>query len=40
LAFFAESPDIKTTVQDLANRAVRGGITVPGTKVVEEQQTV
>jgi hypothetical protein len=40
LAFFAESPDIKTTVQDLANRAVRGGITVPGTKVVEEEKTV
>lgn len=40
LNFFRESPDIKTTLQDLANRAVRAGITVPGVKVLEEQQAV
>jgi hypothetical protein len=40
LSFFKESPDIKNLVQDLANRAVRAGITVPGTKVIEEQKAV
>jgi hypothetical protein len=40
LAFFKESPDVKATVQDLANRAVRAGISVPGAKLVEESQTV
>jgi hypothetical protein len=40
LAYFAESPDVKATVQDLANRAVRAGITVPGAKVLEESQAV
>jgi hypothetical protein len=40
LAFFKESQDVKDLVQDLANRAVRAGITVPGTKVVEEQKAV
>lgn len=40
LAYFAESPDVKATVQDLANRAVRAGITVPGAKVLEETQAV
>jgi hypothetical protein len=38
--FFKDSPDIKATLQDLANRAVRVGVTVPGTKVLEESQTV
>jgi hypothetical protein len=40
LEFFKESPDIKGCVQDLANRAVRAGITVPGTKVIEDTQAV
>jgi hypothetical protein len=40
LAFFADSPDVQQTVQDLANRAVRAGISVPGTNVIEEQQAV
>jgi len=40
LAFFADSPDIKMAVQDLANRAVRSGITVPGVNVLEEQKAV
>lgn len=40
LQFFSESPDVKALVQDLANRAVRSGVTVPGTKVIEEKQTV
>jgi hypothetical protein len=40
LAFFAESPDVKATVQDLANRAVRAGISVPGVNVLEESQAV
>ena len=40
MQFFAESPDMKGLVQDLANRAVRAGIAVPGTQVIEEQQAV
>jgi hypothetical protein len=40
LEFFSDSPDVKGLVQDLANRAVRAGIAVPGTKLIEEQQTV
>jgi hypothetical protein len=40
LAFFQDSDDVKATVQDLANRAVRTGANVPGTKVIEEQRTV
>jgi hypothetical protein len=40
LEFFKDSPDVKATVQDLANRAVRAGISVPGTKVIEEQTAV
>jgi hypothetical protein len=40
LEFFADSPDVKATVQDCANRAVRAGITVPGIKVVEEEKAV
>jgi hypothetical protein len=40
LQFFKESPDVKGLVQDLANRAVRAGVVVPGTNVVEEQQAV
>lgn len=40
LKFFSESPDVKALVQDLANRAVRSGVTVPGTKVITEKQTV
>jgi len=40
LAFFKESKDVKDLVLELANRAVRAGITVPGTKVIEERKTV
>jgi hypothetical protein len=40
LKFFEDSDDVKATVQDLANRAVRAGANVPGTKVIEEQRTV
>ena len=40
LAFFKESQDVKDLVQELANRAVRAGIQVPGCKVVEEQKAV
>jgi len=40
LAFFKGSEDLRGTVQMLANRAVRAGITVPGTQVIEEQQAV
>ena len=40
LEFFANSEDIANVVQDLANRAVRAGVTVPGTKVIEETQAV
>ena len=40
LAFFAESKEVRETVQGLANAAVRAGITVPGTIVVEETQAV
>jgi hypothetical protein len=38
--FFKDSPDIKATLQDLANRAVRAGVSVPGAKVLEETQAV
>lgn len=40
LAHFADAPDIKATVQDLANRAVRAGMQVPGAKLVEEEKVV
>lgn len=40
LEFFAESPDMRATVQDLANRAVRAGMKVPGVNVVEESSAV
>jgi len=40
LEFFKDSPDVKATVEMLANRAVRAGISVPGTKVIEESQAV
>jgi hypothetical protein len=40
LAFFKNGPDVRATVQDLANKAVRAGITVPGAKLIEEQRTV
>lgn len=40
LAFFKDSPDVRTTVQALANRAVRSGIEVPGTKVREDAKAV
>jgi hypothetical protein len=40
LTFFKESQDVKDLVQELANRAVRAGITVPGTKVIEEKKAV
>ena len=40
LKFFAQNPEVKELVQDLANRWVRTGQTVPGTKIIEEQQAV
>lgn len=40
LEFFAESEDIRSCVQMLANRAVRNGITVPGTTVTTEEKAV
>jgi hypothetical protein len=40
LKFFAQNPEIKQLVQDLANRWVRTGQAVPGTKVIEEQSAV
>lgn len=40
LAFFKDSQDVRGTVQDLANKATRAGITVPGVKMIEEQRTV
>ncbi len=40
LKFFEDSEDIKSCVQMLANRAVRAGVTVPGTEVIEEQGAV
>ena len=40
LKFFAQNPEIKQLVQDLANRWVRTGQAVPGTKVIEESQAV
>jgi hypothetical protein len=40
LAFFKESEDLRGTVQMLANRAVRAGITVPGTTIIEDQKAV
>lgn len=40
LKFFAENPDVRHTVQVLADRAVRTGITVPGTQVIEDERAV
>lgn len=40
LEFFKDSQDVRGTVQDLANKAVRAGISVPGVKMIEEQRTV
>src|SRR5215475_685116 len=40
LKFFAGGSEVRATVQDLANRAVRSGVTVPGTRVIEESQGV
>jgi hypothetical protein len=40
LAFFKESEDLRGTVQMLANRAVRAGATVPGTRIIEDQKAV
>lgn len=40
LTFFKESDAIKECVQSLANRAVRAGQKVPGTKVIEETSAV
>jgi hypothetical protein len=38
--FFKDSEDMRSTVQMLANRAVRTGLTVPGTEVIEEEKMV
>lgn len=40
LNHFKNSPEIRDTVQDLANKAVRVGIEVPGAKLIEDQRTV
>jgi hypothetical protein len=40
LEFFKENSDVRATIQDLANKAVRAGVTVPGAKLIEEQRTV
>jgi len=40
LEFFKDSEDLRSTVQMLANRVVRAGMAVPGTRVVEEQKAV
>jgi hypothetical protein len=40
LNFFREHDDVRGAIQHLANRAVRAGITVPGTKVLEDTQAV
>jgi len=40
LLFFSENPAVKLTVQDLANKAVRATLTVPGVKVIEEEEAV
>jgi len=40
LNFFKDSEDLRSTVQMLANRVVRTGMSVPGTKVIEEQKAV
>jgi hypothetical protein len=40
LAFFKENSEVRATIQDLANKAVRAGVSVPGAKLVEEQRTV
>ena len=40
LKFFKDSQDIRATLQDLANKAVRAGVIVPGAKLIEEQRTV
>ncbi len=40
LKFFKDSQDIRATLQDLANKAVRAGVIVPGAKLIEDQRTV
>lgn len=40
LNFFKENSDVRATIQDLANKAVRAGVSVPGVKLIEEQRTV
>jgi predicted transcriptional regulator len=40
LNHFRNAPDIKATVQDLANKAVRSGLEVPGAKLLEETKAV
>ena len=40
LAFFKDNSDVRATIQDLANKAVRAGVSVPGAKLIEEQRTV
>jgi hypothetical protein len=40
LKFFEDSADVRATVQMLADRAVRAGITVPGVTVIEEGKAV
>jgi len=39
-AFFKEAPEMKTLVQDLADRIARTGMAVPGCKIVEEEKAV
>jgi len=40
LAHFAQSEDVKSLIQTLANRAVRAGFEVPGAKLIEEEKLV
>ena len=40
LAHFAAAPELLTTVQELANRAVRAGLDVPGVKTIEDAKAV
>jgi|SRR5215831_2827930 len=40
LNYFRNAPDIKATVQDLANKAVRAGVEVPGARLLEETKAV
>lgn len=40
LAFFANSEAVKSVIQDLANKGIRAGISIPGTEVEETESAV